>query len=90
MEQIVSPMRRDINFVKSILPSTYLVVEHRQNAIRCSSPTGIVKAATIDAEDEEHWYYILESIKKHFGERFSEVFHYTCFCHTDFIIYLKP
>lgn len=42
-----------------------------------------------DAEDEEHWNYIFQAIKKHFGERFQEVFHNTCFCHVDFTIYLK-
>jgi hypothetical protein len=48
------------------------------------------KAITItDAEDEEHWEYIFQAIKQHFGERFLEVFHNTCFCHVDFTVYLK-
>jgi hypothetical protein len=42
-----------------------------------------------DAEDEEHWEYIFQAIKQHFGERFQEVYHNTCFCHVDFTIYLK-
>jgi hypothetical protein len=42
-----------------------------------------------DAEDEEHWGYIFNAIKQHFGERFQEVYHNTCYLHTDFTIYIK-
>jgi hypothetical protein len=42
-----------------------------------------------DQEDEEMWEYIMKAIKQHFGPRFSEVFHNTCFCHVDFTVYLK-
>lgn len=42
-----------------------------------------------DAEDEEHWEYIFQAIKQHFGDRFQEVYHNTCFCHVDFTIYIK-
>lgn len=48
------------------------------------------KVTTVtDAEDEEHWEYIFEAIKQHFGHRFQEVYHNTCYCHVDFIIYLR-
>ena len=50
----------------------------------------LFKTLTVtDAEDDEHWEYIFQAIKQHFGERFQEVFHNTCFCHVDFTIYLK-
>lgn len=42
-----------------------------------------------DAEDEEHWSYIVKAIKSHFGLRFMEIDHNTNFCHVDFVIYLK-
>ncbi len=42
-----------------------------------------------DAEDEEHWGYIFEAIKQHFGKRFQEVSHNTCHNHVDFTVYFK-
>lgn len=78
----------DIQKVKAILPDHYEVKESRSpNAIHCVSSVGIRK--DIDAEDDEHWSYIMKAFKKHFGDRFSEVFHNVCFCHTDFTIYLR-
>lgn len=95
----------DIQFVKAILPEHYAVQESKKlGSIHCKSAKGIRKSPyTIypysdqperavyvdDAEDDEHWEYIFEAIKQHFGERFQEVSHNTCFCHVDFTIYLK-
>ena len=89
----------DINFVKSVLPSTYEVKESKdKGSVHCISPTGIVKPPYLnnstgriieDAEDDEHWSYILGSFRQHFGERFLEVFHNVCFCHTNFTVYLR-
>jgi hypothetical protein len=71
--------------------------------IRCRSEKGIRKApyqdtksltdekfTVTDAEDDEHWSYIFEAIKQHFGEKFMEVYHETCSYHLDFFIYYKP
>lgn len=79
----------DIQFVKNILPDHYTVKESNiKGSIHCISDIGIKKG--IDSEDDEHWNYIMKAIKKHFGKRFQEVDHNTCFCHVDFTIYLKP
>jgi hypothetical protein len=96
----------DIAFVKTILPEHYTVQESKKKgSIHCKSAIGIRKSpykvrpysdnpgkviTITDAEDDEHWGYIFQAIKQHFGERFQEVFHNTCFCHVDFTIYLKP
>lgn len=88
----------DIVYVKSILPNTYKVGESAKlGSIHCVSKTGIVKppytnnngTLITDAEDEEAWGNIFDSIKNHFGERFQEVDHNTCYNHIDFTIYLK-
>lgn len=77
----------DIQRVKAILPEHYEIKESiSPNAIDCVSKIGIRK--NIDAEDNEHWSYIMQAFKKHFGDRFKEVYHSVCFCHTDFTIYL--
>lgn len=77
----------DIQRVKAILPEHYEVKESKApNAIHCKSATGIRKG--IDAEDDEHWGYVMQAFKKHFGNRLQEVFHNTCFCHVDFTINL--
>lgn len=78
----------DIQRVKAILPDHYEVKESKSpNAIHCISKIGIRKDG--DAEDDEHWGYIMAAFKKNFGDRFKEVNHNVCFCHTDFVIYLK-
>lgn len=81
-------IEEDIQFVKSILPEHYNVQESKKKgSIHCKSPIGIRQRT--DAEDDEHWGYVFQALKQHFGERFQEVFHNTCFCHVDFTIYLK-
>lgn len=90
----------DIWFIKQILPDHYTVEpSKKEGSIHCQSEIGIRKSPYLntstgqmvtDAEDEEHWEYIFQAIKKYFGERFQQVFHNTCFCHVDFTIYLKP
>lgn len=78
----------DLNKVKRLLPNHYEVKEsNKRGSIHCVSKIGIRKG--IDSEDDEHWEYIFQGIKKHFGSRFQEVYHNTCFCHTDFTIYLN-
>lgn len=79
---------QDIVFIKEILPSHYEVEAVRdKNYINCCSRIGIQK--NNGYEDDEHWMYIFEAIKKHFGDRFSEVFHNTCTWHVNFNIYLR-
>lgn len=90
---------RDIKFMQGILPSHYVVQESsKRGSVHCKSSIGIklppYKNASTgnwvnDAEDEEMWDYIIKAIKQHFGKRFQEVFHNTCFCHVDFTVYLK-
>lgn len=98
-------IQEDIQFVRAILPEHYTVKESKKaGSIHCKSAIGIRKSPYTgypysdqperavyvdDAEDDEHWGYIFKAIKQHFGERFLEVFHNTCFCHIDFTIYLK-
>lgn len=89
----------DILFVKGILPDTYSVNESkRKGSIHCTSEIGIRKTPYLnkssgkmvdDEEDESRWDSIFLQLKSHFGERFQEVFHNTCFCHVDFTIYLR-
>lgn len=90
----------DVRFIQKILPSHYAVQESNKiGSVHCISTIGIKKSPYInqstgnwvdDAEDDEHWGYIIGAIKQHFGERFQEVFHNVCFLHKDFTIYLKP
>lgn len=90
---------RDIEFMKRLLPSYYVVQESStRGSIHCKSDHGIrlspylntsTGAMVTDAEDEEMWSYIVGAIKQHFSSRFQEIFHNTCFCHTDFTVYLK-
>lgn len=55
----------------------------RPGSIHCFSKTGI------DADDDEHWQYIVLAIENHFGDRFMEIDHNTNFCHVDFTIHLE-
>ncbi len=95
---------RDMLYVRSILPEHYDVMPSKtKGSIHCKSPIGMRKPPyttdpsfdypsgikATDAEDINAWDFFFWQIKKHFGERFSEVFHNTCFCHVDFTIYLK-
>lgn len=82
-------IEQDIEFMRSILPDTYTVTETSttKGSIHCVSSTGIFKH--IDAEDNEHWEYVFKAIQNYFKERFSEVYHITCFNHVNFIVYLK-
>lgn len=90
---------KDILFIKSVLPSHYIVSEsNKRGSVHCKSEKGIrlspylnqsTGTMVTDAEDDEMWGYIFKAVKQHFGERFQEIFHNTCFCHVDFTIYLK-
>lgn len=71
----------DISFLNDLLPQ-YTIENRPVNGMYCTSKTGIS-----DATDE--WLPIFQAIKKHFGTRFSEVFHTTCSDHLRFTIYLK-
>lgn len=78
---------KDIAFITKLLPSHYTVKESvKKGSVHCKSKIGIKLNGN---EDEEMWGYIFEAIKQYFGKRFQEVFHNTCYCHVDFIIYLK-
>jgi hypothetical protein len=79
----------DIEFVRSVLPDHYTVRESKViGSIHCQSSIGIRKG--VDGEDDEKWQEIFSAFKERLKERFQEVFHNVCFCHTDFTIYLKP
>ncbi len=88
---------QDIAYVKKLLPTHYTVSESETpGSVHCKSPLGIVKppysgesGIVDDAEDPEHWSYIMQALKKNFGDRFQEVNHNVCSCHMDFTIYLK-
>jgi hypothetical protein len=94
-EQIQS----DLSFVRSILPNHYTVQESKKKgSIHCQSEIGIRKSPYLnpstgnmvtDAEDDNRWKDVLQSLKSHFGDRFLEVYHNTCFCHVDFTIYIR-
>jgi hypothetical protein len=78
----------DIDFVKKILPEHYTVQESKhKGSVHCKSSIGI--RHKIDADDVEHWEYIVGAITNHFGKRLLEIDHNTNFCHVDFTIYLK-
>ena len=78
----------DILFVKTILPDHYTVQESKRKwSIHCFSKEGI--RHKIDADDDEHWDYIVNAIQAHFGDRFMEIDHNTNFCHVDFTIHLS-
>lgn len=84
----VNQLAQDIAFVQSILPDHYLIQESkRKGSIHCKSPIGIKHK--VDADDDEHWDYIMMALRHHFGKRLQEVDHNTCFCHVDFTIYLS-
>lgn len=78
----------DIEYIKSILPSHYEVEESKSiGSVHCKSKIGI--RHKIDADDNEHWEYVIGALKYHFGERLQEIDHNVNFCHTDFTIFLK-
>jgi hypothetical protein len=78
----------DIEFVEKVLPDHYRVSEsNRKGSIHCQSAIGI--RHKIDADDDEHWEYIVNAIKNYFGDRFMEIDHNTNFCHVDFTIHLR-
>lgn len=60
-----------------------------ENDVMATAPYRYNEITVTDAEDEEHWKYIFQALKQHFGGRFLEVFHNTCFYRVDFTIYLK-
>lgn len=81
-------IEQDIQFIKSILPEHYQVKESKKaGSVNCKSSIGIRKG--VDSEDEEHWSYIVKSMRGYFGNRLQEVYHNTCFCHVDFTVYLN-
>lgn len=81
---------KDVQFVQGILPSHYTVKESsKKGSVHCYSKIGIKLPNTKDSEGEEMWEYVFKAIKQHFGDRFQEIYHNTCFCHVDFTIYLK-
>lgn len=98
-KSVTLQIETDIAYVKSILPSHYEVIESRKiGSIHCKSEIGIrlppyknesTGTMVTDAEDEPAWRHFVHRIKNHFGSRFQEVFHNTCFCHVDFMIFLK-
>lgn len=74
----------DMEWVKEILPASYVVSESvKLGSIHCVSPTGIPDGSRWGSD-------IFPVIQAHFGERFQEVYHNTCYNHVDFTIYLKP
>jgi hypothetical protein len=78
----------DIKFVRSILPEHYTVKESKHpGSIHCVSKEGI--RHKVDADDDEHWDYIVKAIENYFGNRLMEIDHNTNFCHVDFTIYLR-
>lgn len=80
--------QQDIDFVKTILPDHYTVKEsNHKGSVHCFSKIGI--AHRIDADDDEHWEYIVKALENHFKERLMEIDHNTNFCHVDFTIYLR-
>lgn len=74
----------DLSFLDDLLPQYNIQVVKEGNGIRCRSTTGIS-----DENKDREWNTVFVQIKKHFGKRFSEVFHSTCYNHIDFTIYLK-
>lgn len=88
----------DIDFVKSILPKNYAVQESKKKgSIHCKSDTGFVKPPyedeggrlITDAENTIAWTSFKAMLRAYFENRLQEIYHNTCFCHTDFTIYLK-
>lgn len=78
----------DITYVKSVLPDHYEVKESgHKGSVHCKSRIGI--RHKIDADDDEHFDYIVKALENHFGERLLEIGHNTCFCHVDFTVYLR-
>ena len=88
-ETIKNQLAEDILYVKSLLPKHYTVIESKSKSgsLRCVSPEGI--RHKIDADDVEHFGYIVSALKQHFAGRFQEVDHNVNFCHKDFTIFLK-
>lgn len=81
----MTQIQQDIDFVKSVLPSHYIVRESRpeRRSIHCISSIGI------EERPPQLWENILDLFKNYFGDRFQEVFHNVCANHTNFSIYLK-
>lgn len=79
----MTEIQNDIDYVKSLLPSSYEVKESKtKGSIHCRSNNGL------PSESEWEKFFIL--LKKRFTGRFQEVFHNTCYNHVDFTIYLRP
>ncbi len=79
---------KHIKFIKNLLPSSYNVQYNAlKTGIECISATGIKPDK--DKEDAQHWQYIIDTIKRHFGIKFQEIYHTTNANHLNFTIYFK-
>lgn len=76
--------QQDLDFLRLLLPPSYIITQSDRLYFRCISPTGID-----DGNGDILWTRIFQRIKEHFKERFLEVYHNTCYNHVDFVIYLK-
>lgn len=74
----------DVEFMQRILPDHY-VCRATKNGVHCKSPNGISEKN----KDEAFETMVMEPIRKHFGERFLEVFHQVCTAHLEFTVFLK-
>ncbi len=80
-------MNLDLESLKKILPSHYQL-EPINGGISCKSIEGIHQLKT-DADDDEHWNYIVKAIKQKFPDRFQEIYHDVNFNHKQFTVFLK-
>lgn len=78
----MAQIEEDMKFLRKILPTHYRVEPSKEKAtsIHCVSNVGV---------DETYWGEFMKILKLSFGARFQEVYHNTCYCHTDFTIHLK-
>jgi hypothetical protein len=70
-----------VSYIRQLLPDHYEVKESKEKGnVHCKSSIGI--------DDDEQWSYLMQAIKQRFDD-FVELFHNTCYNHTDFTLYFK-
>lgn len=92
-------LESDLQYINALLHRDYTITwgDNRKSPadkitheyFRCRSEKGFVIPYS-DKEDSENWELFVKYVKEHFGKRFMEIYHNTCFLHKDFVIYFRP
>lgn len=83
-------MKKDLDFLKSMLPEHYEITSGETNKggnwIKCASGVGLRVNGN---DDKEQWDYVEKAIDNHFGERLQEIYFNTHSYYSNFVVYFK-